>query len=135
LLIFPEGTRSETGVMIDFKASIGFLAMTNKCGVLPMYLAGCHDAMPKGAYLPKHRDIAAHVGPFIDYPALVKLSAGKPRAEGYRTIAAHVERVVRGLAPEKYLWTLGEAGRMAVADLGLPSSGDDVASTDDEVSS
>ncbi|HSD89914.1 MAG TPA: AMP-binding protein, partial [Kofleriaceae bacterium] len=37
LLIFPEGTRSETGVMADFKPSLGYLAMTNKCGILPMY--------------------------------------------------------------------------------------------------
>ena len=38
LLIFPEGTRSDTGVMADFKPSLGYLAMTNKCGILPMYL-------------------------------------------------------------------------------------------------
>ncbi len=51
LLIFPEGTRSETGVMADFKPSLGYLAMTNKCGILLMYLHNTHEAMPKGQVL------------------------------------------------------------------------------------
>ncbi len=117
LLIFPEGTRSETGVMIDFKASLGFLAMNNRCGILPMYLAGCHDAMPKGAYWPKKRDIAAHIGPYMDYRDVAALAEGKSRSEGYRAIATHFERVVRSLAPAEFEWTLGEAGRNAVVDL------------------
>jgi long-chain acyl-CoA synthetase len=121
LLIFPEGTRSETGVMTDFKASIGFLAMHNRCGILPMYLAGTHDAMPKGSLLPKQRDIAAHIGPFIDYERVEGLAEGKSRADAYRTIAAYVERTVRVLAPAEYEWTLGDAGRRAVADLEEPS--------------
>jgi long-chain acyl-CoA synthetase len=53
LLIFPEGTRSDTGVMADFKPSLGYLALQNKCGILPMYLHRTYEAMPKGRYLPK----------------------------------------------------------------------------------
>jgi len=117
LLIFPEGTRSTSGVMVDFKASIGYLAMRNKCGILPMFLAGTHDAMPKGSFLPKQREIGAHIGPFIDYARLTAVSDGMSRADAYREIAAYVERAVRVLAPEAYLWSLGDAGRRAVADL------------------
>ncbi len=116
LLIFPEGTRSETGVMIDFKGSLGYLALANRCGILPMYLAHTHDAMPKGAALPKQRDIAAHVGPFIPYEALVALTKGRSRSASYRVIASHVEGVVRSLAPDDLVWTLGESGRSSVAE-------------------
>jgi len=116
LLIFPEGTRSETGVMIDFKPSLGYLAMHNRCGILPVYLAGTYDAMPKGRYLPKKGNrVAAHVGPFIDYTDLQKMTEGMKRSESYRHIASHVESEVRRMAPEKYLWTLGDSGR-AVAE-------------------
>jgi len=111
LLIFPEGTRSTTGVMIDFKPSLGYLALQNRCGILPMYLAGTHDALPKGSYLPKDRDIAAHAGPFISYEKLVKLTDGMRRSDSYRAIAEEVERVVRSLAPNDFEWTLGDAGR------------------------
>jgi long-chain acyl-CoA synthetase len=117
LLIFPEGTRSETGIMTDFKPSIGFLAMHNRCGILPMYLAGTHDAMPKGRLLPKRdQEIEAHVGPFIEFDALRALADGRSRADAYRVIAAHTERIVRRLAPESQVWTLGQAGRSALAD-------------------
>jgi long-chain acyl-CoA synthetase len=112
LLIFPEGTRSETGVMIDFKPSLGYLALANHCGILPMYLAGTHDAMPKGAFLPHRRArVEAHVGPFVTPEALRAMTAGMGKAESYRTIAAHVEGVVRRLCPRRYEWTLGESGR------------------------
>jgi long-chain acyl-CoA synthetase len=117
LLIFPEGTRSETGIMTDFKPSLGYLAMSNRCGILPMYLAGCHDALPKGSFVPKQRDIAAHVGPFQRYEALAAMAEGHARSEAYRGIATHVEGIVRRLAPSSYEWTLGEAGRRPVAEV------------------
>ena len=45
--------------MADFKPSLGYLALRNKGGILPMYLAGTHEAMPKGAALPKARELVA----------------------------------------------------------------------------
>ena len=82
LLIFPEGTRSDTGVMADFKPSLGYLALTNKCGILPMYLAGTHDAMPKGRYLPKRGErVASYIGPYLSYEDVVKI-ARRARALG-----------------------------------------------------
>jgi long-chain acyl-CoA synthetase len=115
LLIFPEGTRSETGVMIDFKPSLGYLALANHCGILPMYLAGTHDAMPKGAFAP-HRNavVEARIGPFLTPEKVRALAAGHGKAESYRRIATHVEGIVRGLCPREYEWTLGESGRSPV---------------------
>jgi long-chain acyl-CoA synthetase len=112
LLIFPEGTRSETGVMIDFKPSLGYLALTSRCGILPMYLSGTHDAMPKGAFLP-HRgaQVEARIGPFVTPEKVRALAEGHGKAESYRRIAAHVEGVVRRLCPPEAEWTLGESGR------------------------
>jgi long-chain acyl-CoA synthetase len=117
LLIFPEGTRSESGVMADFKPSLGYLAMQNKCGILPMYLAGTHTAMPKGAWLPKRdeREVSVHVGPFMDHRQVAALAADHARAESYRVISQHVEGVVRGLAPHEHAWTLGDAGTTPLA--------------------
>jgi long-chain acyl-CoA synthetase len=116
LLIFPEGTRSTTGIMIDFKPSLGYLAMANRCGILPMFLSGAHGLMPKGSYLPKRGDVGAHVGPFLRYEDLCELTEGMGRAQSYRHIATHVEGVVRSLAPDDHEWALGESGRLAVAE-------------------
>jgi long-chain acyl-CoA synthetase len=112
LLIFPEGTRSDTGVMIDFKPSLGYLALSNRCGILPMYLAGTHDAMPKGAFLPRRgARVGAHLAPFLDHDRLRAIADGAGKAESYRRVSTHVERIVRKLCPEEYAWTLGESGR------------------------
>jgi long-chain acyl-CoA synthetase len=101
LLIFPEGTRSTTGVMVDFKPSIGYLALANKVDVLPMYLDGTHDAMPKGSFLPKRdkRNVAAHIGPLISYAELKRATEGVPKADAYREASRLVELAVRKLAP------------------------------------
>ena len=67
LLIFPEGTRSTTGVMADFKPSLGYLALTNKVDILPMYLDGHARRAAEGPLWPAKRDdrrahrAAAHV--------------------------------------------------------------------------
>ncbi len=116
LLIFPEGTRSDTGVMADFKPSLGYLALTNKCGILPMYLSGTHDAMRKGNYLPTSgAEVAAHIGPFMTPEQVAALAAGKSRSESYRVVSQHVEGVIRRLAPKSKAWTLGEAGTTPLA--------------------
>ncbi|HSS02167.1 MAG TPA: AMP-binding protein [Kofleriaceae bacterium] len=117
LLIFPEGTRSETGIMSDFKPSLGYLAMTNKCGILPMYLSGTHEAMPKGRYLPRRGErVAAYIGPYLSYRDVVALAGQQSRSEQYRAITYHVEGVIRRLAPREQAWTLGDAGTMPLAE-------------------
>ncbi len=116
LLIFPEGTRSTTGVMTDFKPSLGYLAMSNGCGILPMYLGGTHDAMPKGSYLPKRQEVVAHAGPFQSHAQLVTMTKGLKRSDSYRHIAYRMEEMVRDMAPTRYEWTLGESGREPAAE-------------------
>jgi long-chain acyl-CoA synthetase len=117
LLIFPEGTRSDTGVMADFKPSLGYLAMTNKCGILPMYLHRTHEAMPKGRYLPKRGErVASYVGPYLSYADVAAIAAGKSRSEQYRAITYQVESTIRRLAPQEAAWTLGDAGTQPMAE-------------------
>jgi long-chain acyl-CoA synthetase len=92
--------------------------MQNRCGILPMYLAGTHDAMPKGNYLPKAKaEVAAHIGPFLSYEAVAAIGEGKSRSESYRAISWHVEGMVRRLAPKRLAWTLGDAGTTPLAQV------------------
>jgi long-chain acyl-CoA synthetase len=100
LLIFPEGTRSMDGVMVDFKPSIGYLALSNKVDVLPMYLDGTFGALPKGSVLPKHDEIAAHIGPLMTYEQLRRATEGMPKSDAYREASRLVELAVRKLAPK-----------------------------------
>src|SRR5262249_2741865 len=97
----PEGTRSPTGEMTDFKASLGYLALTNRVGVLPLYLRGTYDALPKGSMLPRDRRIAALIGPFITYDELRARTESLPRSEAYRVASGLVEQAVKCLRDGK----------------------------------
>jgi long-chain acyl-CoA synthetase len=96
-LIFPEGTRSMTGVMADFKPVIGYLALASRVGILPIYLQGTYEAMPKGSNIIKSRDISARIGRYLSIEELEEMTKGMPRAEAYRLIAALVKHVVENL--------------------------------------
>jgi long-chain acyl-CoA synthetase len=96
-LIFPEGTRSMTGEMADFKPVIGYLALHARVGILPVYLYGTYQAMPKGTTIPKSRDVGARIGRFLSFEDLDELTKGMARAEAYRMIAALVRHEVDNL--------------------------------------
>lgn len=93
-VLFPEGTRSVTGTMADFKPIVGYLALASRVGILPMYLEGTFDAFPKGSSIIKSRDIGARIGRYLPIEELEELTSGLPRAEAYRLIAALVRHEV-----------------------------------------
>jgi long-chain acyl-CoA synthetase len=96
-LIFPEGTRSMTGIMADFKPVVGYLALHARVGILPMYLEGTYEAMPKGTTIIKNRDVGARIGHLLSYEELEEMTQGMARAEAYRLIAARVRHEVVNL--------------------------------------
>jgi long-chain acyl-CoA synthetase len=96
-LIFPEGTRSMTGQMADFKPVIGYLALASRVGILPVYLVGTYEAFPKGSTILKSRDVGARIGRFLPYEELEEITSGMARSEAYRLIAAYVRNEVVNL--------------------------------------
>jgi long-chain acyl-CoA synthetase len=82
VLIFPEGTRSQTGRMASFKPGVGLLVQAAKVGILPVYLAGAHQAMPKGALLPRRGvGMEARIGPYLSPDALLGMTEGLGRRQ------------------------------------------------------
>jgi len=49
LLLFPEGTRSMSGEMGQFKPGAAALSISQGVPCLPVAIAGAYDAMPKGS--------------------------------------------------------------------------------------
>ncbi|MEP6637147.1 MAG: AMP-binding protein, partial [Acidobacteriota bacterium] len=96
-LIFPEGTRSVTGTIADFKPVVGYLALASRVGILPVYLRGTYEAMPKGSNIIKSRDVGARIGRYLSIEQLEELTKGMARAEAYRLIAALVKHEVENL--------------------------------------
>jgi len=96
-LIFPEGTRSMSGKMADFKPVIGYLALASRVGILPVYLEGTYEAFPKGSTLLKGRDVSARIGRFLAAEELEEMTRGMARAEAYGLIAARVRHDIVNL--------------------------------------
>jgi 1-acyl-sn-glycerol-3-phosphate acyltransferase len=62
LLIFPEGTRSATGELGEFKPGVGLLLAGIEVPVVPCYLEGAFQAWPKGKRFPRPRDVRLVIG-------------------------------------------------------------------------
>jgi long-chain acyl-CoA synthetase len=103
LLIFPEGTRSTTGELLEFKPTLGYLALTYEVDVLPVYVKGAFEALPKGRMVPKSRELEAHVGPALTYEMLRAKTQGMARSESYRYATKLAEDSIRALAAGRVL--------------------------------
>jgi long-chain acyl-CoA synthetase len=104
-LIFPEGTRSLNGEIAEFKSVIGYLALHQKIGILPIYLWGTFEAYPKGMTIPKRESlgakIGAKIGRFLSYEELRDMTEGVSNTEAYRLIAARVQHEVENMRDGK----------------------------------
>jgi 1-acyl-sn-glycerol-3-phosphate acyltransferase/long-chain acyl-CoA synthetase len=95
LIAFPEGTRSMTGELLPFKPGPGFLAVALGLPVVPAYIEGAHQSMPKGSWLPKPRRIRVRFG----RPIAVQEWAGIAGQKGRRDyVTRELERRIADLA-------------------------------------
>ena len=105
-LIFPEGGRQTTGEIAEFKPIIGYLALNQKIGILPIYLWGTYEAFPKGMTIPPKaaasaRKSARRSGDFLEYEELAEMTKGVPNTEAYRLIAARVQHEIENMRDGK----------------------------------
>ncbi len=97
VLIFPEGTRSPNGSIQEFKPVIGHLALHHGVDILPVYLGGTHQALPKGRSIPTRRDISARVGPPLEVSELRRLTEGMKFSHACRRVAELTQLAVTAL--------------------------------------
>src|SRR5256884_724573 len=69
LIIFPEGTRSTTGEIREFKSGIGALVAGRDVIVVPCFIDGSFKAWPKGWRLPRPWKLWLNVGAPLNYRA------------------------------------------------------------------
>ncbi len=66
LIIYPEGTRVESGVLARPEPGAGFIAQRAACPVMPVGLTGTRECLPKGARWPRRTRVSITFGkPFI----------------------------------------------------------------------
>jgi long-chain acyl-CoA synthetase len=97
MVVFPEGTRSTSGEMADFLPSLGYLALRADVGILPAYISGTYESLPKGSAVPRARELGVSFGPFLTREWLAELTKDMPAQEGWRLAAAYTQRIVENL--------------------------------------
>ncbi len=97
LLIFPEATRSTDGRMAPFKPTVGYLALQSGADVLPVYLSGTFQALPKGRVIPRPALLTARIGTPITGSELRRRTKHLRPKESYRAATVLIEESVRRL--------------------------------------
>ena len=62
LIIYPEGTRVESGVLAEPEPGAGFIAQRAACPVVPVGLTGTRECLPKGAHWPRRTRVSITFG-------------------------------------------------------------------------
>jgi len=62
LIVFPEGGRSVDGRIMPFKKGVGILARELKVPLIPTYIEGSVDVLPRGAWLPRFKRVRITFG-------------------------------------------------------------------------
>lgn len=91
VLIFPEGTRSRDGNLGPPRAGIGLLMAMSGADILPCYIDGSIDVLPRGAIFPRFKKISVYIGRPLRFNANV---SGK---DSYMRIAAQVMQAISEL--------------------------------------
>jgi 1-acyl-sn-glycerol-3-phosphate acyltransferase len=66
LIIYPEGTRVESGVLTAPEPGSGFIAQKSGCPVVPVALTGTRECLPKAARWPRRTPVSVTFGkPFV----------------------------------------------------------------------
>jgi 1-acyl-sn-glycerol-3-phosphate acyltransferase len=68
LLVFPEGTRGEEGVLGPAKPGAGMLAVLAAAPVIPVYVSGSGRAWPRGRRFPRPANVTVTFGPPLSVP-------------------------------------------------------------------
>jgi 1-acyl-sn-glycerol-3-phosphate acyltransferase len=90
-LLFPEGTRSRTGAMAEFRPGIGMIVAGTDVPVVPARLEGCFAAMPPGSRLPRPAKLSLTLGTPLTFRDVADDRAG------WKVVASRLEAAVRAL--------------------------------------
>jgi 1-acyl-sn-glycerol-3-phosphate acyltransferase len=92
LLMFPEGTRSFDGKLQQAKIGIGMIAYNSQVPVIPVYVNGSHEILPRNANRVHLKRCSVFFGPPVE---LSQLYHQKKSKELYKTIS---EKIMEDIA-------------------------------------
>jgi long-chain acyl-CoA synthetase len=91
---FPEGGLSRTGELQPFKPGIGIVLARFPVPVVPVFIAGTHQALPVGAIQPRLRKVTVTFGKPLDPRELERTGEGtEPHHRIVNALREHVAKL------------------------------------------
>ncbi len=94
LLIFPEGTRSQNGEIQAAQPGVGYLSLMAGVPILPAYVKGTDEAMPRGTRKIKPVRVSVYFGNMVEPQ---KLGLPADRRQASQQLADHVVEEIKRL--------------------------------------
>jgi 1-acyl-sn-glycerol-3-phosphate acyltransferase len=94
LILFPEGTRTATGQMSEFKPGVGLLLAGTELPVVPCHLSGGFEAWPKGRWIPRPHKVVLRIGTPRTFSGL------EPGKEAAERICGNLQQAVAQLGKQ-----------------------------------
>jgi 1-acyl-sn-glycerol-3-phosphate acyltransferase len=104
IAIFPEGTRSETGEFLEPEVGAGFLAAKSRAPVIPVYIWGSGNVLPKGGKYKWGPPVRAFIGKPVDFSKAEEIM---DRREKYNFMSKRIMQEIAGLK-QKALEEIGK---------------------------
>jgi 1-acyl-sn-glycerol-3-phosphate acyltransferase len=93
VIIFPEGTRSKDGSLLDFKAGAMVLAIKSRVDIVPVAISGTHAILPKGKLLVNPGKVLIRMGKPIE----MKNSGAKDKHGLAKTVQEAVAEMLNSM--------------------------------------
>ncbi|HEY3099581.1 MAG TPA: lysophospholipid acyltransferase family protein [Methylomirabilota bacterium] len=94
LLVFPEGTRGDEGVLREAKPGAALLAVLTGAPVVPVFVRGSGRAWPRGRSLPRPAKVVVTFGP----PLRFERPAGAGKKEYYDAVSRDMMAAIARLS-------------------------------------
>ncbi len=91
--IFPEGTRANSGEFLKPKLGVGYIAVKTKKPVVPVYIHGSDDVLPRGRHFPS---FGKKISVFIGKPKVYTYLDDS--LKGYKEVSNLIMEEIKSLA-------------------------------------
>ncbi|MEK7841853.1 MAG: lysophospholipid acyltransferase family protein, partial [Deltaproteobacteria bacterium] len=97
ICIFPEGGRSIDGKLLPFKKGVGILAKELNIPLVPTFIKGTYEVLPKGVLRPKLKKISLIFGQPI-YPNTLNVAQKPQNMDDYEWITRQLKHSISSLS-------------------------------------
>lgn len=97
LVVFPEGTRSEDGKLQPLEDGAAWLSVKSCVPLLPLFIHGTFEAMPRKRWFPRPKPVTLRVGPEIRPEDFYEPDGGRGQIERF---TKHLSEVMLSLQNE-----------------------------------